>query len=71
MTCINEMTTKDGLSFECKKTEIDSVKSDGVSIQIVGPSNATSINLPLEVFLEFADFVEDTRGRLLQEDAAS
>jgi hypothetical protein len=62
------MTTKQGSSFQCKTSERAAPENDGISIDIVSSSNAMSLQFPLNEFLDFADFVENTRARLLREE---
>ena len=67
MTLINKMITKAGLSFECKLSEAAAEKH--VCLDIVSLAKETSLCMNLDDFFCFADFVENTRARLLRSQA--
>jgi hypothetical protein len=67
MSYFNEMTLKDGISFQCKKRHNGAGKNGGVHIDISSPLYAANLQFDINNFFAFADFVEDTRAKLLQE----
>jgi hypothetical protein len=67
MSNFNEMTSKDGISFQCKKQQNGAGRNGGVHIDITSPQHATNVQFDIDDFFDFADFVEDTRAKLLQD----
>lgn len=66
MANFNEMTSKDGVSFQCSKEQNGNGCTGGVRINISSPSQAADFQFGIDDFFDFADFVEDTRAKLLQ-----